>query len=37
MNELYNCIPLDSEAAKRITYFAQLCKKIKVYYVSNRT
>lgn len=29
MNELYNCIPLDSEAAKRITYFAQLCKKIK--------
>lgn len=29
MNELYNCISLDSEAAKRITYFAQLCKKIK--------
>lgn len=29
MNELYNCIPLDSETAKRITYFTQLCKKIK--------
>lgn len=29
MNELYNCIPLDSEAAKKITYFAQLCKKNK--------
>lgn len=29
MNELYNCIPLDGEVAKRITYFAQLCKRIK--------
>lgn len=29
MNELYNCIPLDSEAAKKITYFAQLCKNNK--------
>lgn len=29
MNECCNYIPLDSEAARRITYFAQLCKKIK--------
>ena len=29
MNELYNCIPLDSETARRMTYFAQLYKKIR--------
>lgn len=39
MNELYNCIPLDSEDVRKITCLYRLYKRIrdKGYYISNRT